>query len=97
MELITCSLNCKQTQFILIAHKFIFDAFESCRNFDILVFTDNQNIPPGCIVCAWCAKVGMKLFTLRTATGCKAFCRYFEIVSINYLEIKVNLNFITFQ
>ncbi|CAG2101343.1 unnamed protein product [Medioppia subpectinata] len=35
---------------------------------------NNQNIPPGCIVCAWCAKVGMKLFTLRTANGCKAFC-----------------------
>lgn len=37
---------------------------------------DSQNIPPGCIVCAWCSKVGIKLFTLSTSTGCKAFCRY---------------------
>ncbi|CAG2175180.1 unnamed protein product, partial [Oppiella nova] len=41
----------------------------------MFIIIDNQNIPPGCIVCAWCAKIGMKLFTLRTATGCKAFCR----------------------
>ena len=26
------------------------------------------------IVCAWCQKTGMKLFTLRTPAGSKAFC-----------------------
>ncbi|XP_064488082.1 sine oculis-binding protein homolog isoform X2 [Ornithodoros turicata] len=35
---------------------------------------DTSNLPPNCILCAWCQKVGMKLFTLRTATGSKAFC-----------------------
>ncbi|KAF8773266.1 Sine oculis-binding protein like protein [Argiope bruennichi] len=35
---------------------------------------DSPNLPPGCIVCAWCQKVGMKLFTLKTPNGCKAFC-----------------------
>lgn len=35
---------------------------------------DSANLPPNCILCAWCQKVGMKLFTLKTTTGCKAFC-----------------------
>ncbi|RWS13716.1 sine oculis-binding protein-like protein [Dinothrombium tinctorium] len=35
---------------------------------------DSTNIPSGCILCAWCQKIGMKLFTLRTTNGCKAFC-----------------------
>ncbi|KAL3216129.1 hypothetical protein MRX96_033153 [Rhipicephalus microplus] len=36
--------------------------------------TYGANLPPNCILCAWCQKVGMKLFTLRTTTGSKAFC-----------------------
>ncbi|KAL1443989.1 hypothetical protein MTO96_007190 [Rhipicephalus appendiculatus] len=35
---------------------------------------DGANLPPNCILCAWCQKVGMKLFTLRTTSGSKAFC-----------------------
>lgn len=31
-------------------------------------------IPSGYIVCAWCQKPGVKLFTLRTGNGTKAFC-----------------------
>ncbi|XP_013794724.1 sine oculis-binding protein homolog isoform X1 [Limulus polyphemus] len=33
-----------------------------------------NNLPSGCIICAWCQKVGMKLFTLKTTNGSKAFC-----------------------
>ncbi|XP_077539652.1 sine oculis-binding protein homolog A-like, partial [Haemaphysalis longicornis] len=35
---------------------------------------DGANLPPNCILCAWCQKVGMKLFTLKTTSGSKAFC-----------------------
>lgn len=35
---------------------------------------ESPNLPPGCVVCAWCQKVGMKLFTLKTTNGSKAFC-----------------------
>ncbi|XP_015906916.2 sine oculis-binding protein homolog isoform X1 [Parasteatoda tepidariorum] len=35
---------------------------------------DSPNLPPGYIVCAWCQKVGVKLFTLKTPNGSKAFC-----------------------
>nr|XP_022294320.1 sine oculis-binding protein homolog isoform X3 [Crassostrea virginica] len=31
-------------------------------------------IPSGSIVCAWCQKLGVKLFTLKTSTSTKAFC-----------------------
>nr|VDH80598.1 sine oculis binding protein [Euperipatoides kanangrensis] len=35
---------------------------------------ETANLPPGYVVCAWCQKVGIKLFTLKTPTGTKAFC-----------------------
>ncbi|XP_076357628.1 uncharacterized protein LOC143250649 [Tachypleus tridentatus] len=35
---------------------------------------EHTNIPSGCIVCTWCQKVGMKLFTLKKTNGSKAFC-----------------------
>lgn len=35
---------------------------------------DSANLPPNCILCAWCQKVGMKLFTLKTTNGSKTFC-----------------------
>ncbi|CAN7988172.1 unnamed protein product, partial [Ixodes hexagonus] len=34
----------------------------------------SANLPPNCILCAWCQKVGMKLFTLKTTNGSKTFC-----------------------
>lgn len=35
---------------------------------------DSGHGTSGCIVCAWCQKMGMKLFTLKTTNGSKAFC-----------------------
>ncbi|CAN8017250.1 unnamed protein product [Ixodes persulcatus] len=35
---------------------------------------NSANLPPNCILCAWCQKVGMKLFTLKTTNGSKTFC-----------------------
>ncbi|XP_070189354.1 sine oculis-binding protein homolog [Littorina saxatilis] len=33
-----------------------------------------EGSPPQRIICAWCQKTGLKLFTLKTATGSKVFC-----------------------
>ncbi|XP_071113333.1 sine oculis-binding protein homolog isoform X1 [Haliotis cracherodii] len=34
----------------------------------------DSSSPSSFIVCAWCQKTGMKLFTLKSSTGLKAFC-----------------------
>lgn len=35
---------------------------------------NNENLPSGYIICAWCQKPGVKLFTLKTLNGSKVFC-----------------------
>ena len=40
--------------------------------FSFLYFS--ADLPPGYILCAWCQKPGVKLFTLKNSNGMKAFC-----------------------
>ncbi|XP_076307699.1 uncharacterized protein LOC143223511 isoform X2 [Tachypleus tridentatus] len=35
---------------------------------------ERTTLSPTYIICSWCQKIGMKLFTLRTNSGFKAFC-----------------------
>ncbi|CAI9734100.1 Hypothetical predicted protein [Octopus vulgaris] len=35
---------------------------------------NKENLPSGYIICAWCQKPGLKLFTLKTLNGSKVFC-----------------------
>ncbi|XP_022237177.1 sine oculis-binding protein homolog isoform X2 [Limulus polyphemus] len=35
---------------------------------------ERTTLSPSYIICSWCQKIGMKLFTLRTNSGFKAFC-----------------------
>ncbi|KAH9381078.1 hypothetical protein HPB48_018606 [Haemaphysalis longicornis] len=39
-----------------------------------IISADGANLPPTAILCAWCQKVGMKLFTAQDDQRSKAFC-----------------------